>query len=535
VSLSSNTGPTSFTGQLTLTTGTNTAFSATGASGTVRATHTSNTITTTSGTALSVNGPDIATGGLVFQSISANGAASGILLQDTGTTAGLSVNGSGTTDGSGGTLQNISGRAASFINAANITLKNLNFTNANTSDGGTCTDLSTAACNAVIHLNNVPTVSIDNINVSGTTAQQGINGLSVSNFSLTNSNLADCGDEVEEGCIKMRELTGTCSITGSDLSFPGADVVEIVNTVGPALTLNVSNSTLRDSQSSASGNTGLQVRSQGTASMVVNVTNSSFLRIRTHGINAQAINSASNDVDVTNSTFDPGTGTMIGMSMEADNTATMVFNIQNNPTIYSRNGPAVNVFGDTSATINGRINDNPDVQVKTNVGSNVGSGIRVNVNKDATARVEIKNNTVNVGSDDAGIDLSGIGKVTANPGGATNTLNATVTGNNVTIGATSTYGIVILAATNAGDTNAICANVGTNAITRNPSSIASFRARVPSAAGFFRLEGFVTDPEATWNAKGNTPVSAGGSEVSFGGSGTFAACTAALPTNPGPN
>ena len=35
-----------------------------------------------------------------------------------------------------------------------------------------------------------------------------------------------------------------------------------------------------------------------------------------------------------------------------------------------------------------------------------------------------------------------------------------------------------------------------------------------------------------YGINGNTPTSSGGSEVSFGGSGTFGSCTAALPTNP---
>lgn len=511
-------------------------FNATGGAGGVTVSGSGNSITSTTGTALSMVSTNIGSE-MTFQSISANGASKGIVLQSTGPTAGLTVTGTGVTDGSGGTIQNITARGGEFITTKALSLKNMNFTNANTSDGGTCTDLSTAACNAAIYLSSVTTVTFDNINVTGTTAQQAINGINVSDLTLTNSTLTNCGSSgsIEEGCIKIRELTGTCSISSSDLSFPGQDVVEIVNMAGPTLTLDVDSSTFRDSQSSGAGGNGIQARSQGTASMVLNVTNSSFLRLRTNGLQATAINSASNDVDVTNSTFDTGTGTMIGLDLDADNTGTLVFNVQNNPMIYARNGPAVNVFGDTNAVISGRINNNPDVQVKSNVGSNVGSGIRVNINKDATAKIEVKNNVVNVGSDDAGIDLSAIGKTTANPGGATNTLDATVTGNNVTIGATSTYGIIILSATNAGDTNALCANVGTNAITRNPASIASFRARVPGASGFFRMEGFVTNAEATWNAKSNTPTSTGGSEVSFGGSGTFAACVAALPTNPGPS
>ncbi len=504
-----------------------------------------NTLTTTTGTALNVINTSIAASGLTFQSINVNGASKGIILNTTGTAAGnggLTVTGVSTTAGSGGTIQNISVRGAEFTTTKALSLKNMNFTNANTTDAGgvgVCDDLTTTGCNAAIYLSGVSGAAFDRINITGTTVEEGINGNNVSNFSLSNSTLTNCGTNGggadlpgEESCIKMRELTGTSSITNSDLSFPSADVVEIVNTAGPLLTLNVNSSIFRDSQSSASGNTGLQARSQGTASMALNVTNSSFVQIRTVGLQATAINSASNDVDVSNSTFDTGTGTMIGLDLDADNTGTLVFNVQNNPRIWSSNGPAINVFGDTNATINGRINNNPDVRVLTHVGSNVGSGIRANINKDANARLEVKNNVVNVGSDDAGIDLSAIGKTTANPGGTTNTLDATVTGNTVTIGSTSTYGVVILDATNAGDTNALCANVSTNTITRDPSSITSFRARVPSANGFFRMQNFVTDAEATWNGNSNMPTSAAGSEVSFGGSGTFATCTVALPTNP---
>jgi hypothetical protein len=549
VSLTSNTGTITFAGGLLLSTGANAAFTATGG-GTVAVCDDNpcnpaatgalvNTLATTTANALNVTNTNISSNNLEFRSISANGATKGIVLNNTGTGAGaggLKVTGSGATDGSGGTIQNISIRGAELIGTKGLSLKNMNFTNANTTDAAGCTDLATSACNAAVYMSGVSGAALDNVNITGTTAQQGINGLNVSDFALTNSTVTNCGTPgtTEEGCVKMRELTGTSTIGSSDLAFPSADVVEIVNTSG-SLLLNVDSSTLRDSQSSPTGATGLQVRSQGTANIVMNVTNTSFLRIRTTGLNAQAINTASNDVDVSTSTFDPGTGTGIGLDLDADHTATLKFNVENNPKIYSRNGPAINVFADTSANVNGRINNNPDVQVKTNVGANTGSGIRANINKDAIARLEVKNNVVNIGSDDAGIDLSGLAKTTANPGGATRSLDATVTGNNVTIGATSTYGIILISAASAGNTNAVCGNVSLNSVTRNPSSIASFRARVASAAGFLLMQNFVTNAEATWNANGNTPASAGGSEVSFGGSGTFGTCTAALPTNPALN
>ena len=534
VFLNSNTGATmNFTGGVVLNTGANAAFMATGG-GTVNVTGSSNTLTTTTGTALNITSTTIGSSNVTFLSISASGASKGMILNTTGSSGSLNVTGTGTTDASGGTIQNISVRGAEFISTNGVSLKNMAFVNANNTDAGSvgvCDDLTTTGCNADMYLSSVTGITLDNVDISGTTVEEGINGNNVSNFTLTNSTITGCGNEIEEGCLKMRNLTGTCAISNSNISFPGADVVEIVNSSG-SLLLNVNSSTFRDSQASGSGNTGIQLRNQGTSSGIINVNNSTFLRIRTVGLHVTAINSGSADVDVTGNTFDPDTGTMIGIDLDADNTGNLKFNVVNNTKIYSRNGPAINVFGDTNAVINGRINDNPDVQVKVNAGSNVGSGIRANINKDATARLEVKNNVVNVGSDDAGIDLTGIGKVTANPGGGTNTLDATVTGNNVTIGATSTYGLFTISASNAGDTNAICLNIASNTVTRNPSSIASLRARVPSASGFYRMNGFVTNPEATWNSNGNTPASSGGSEVSFGGSGTFGLCTAALPTNP---
>lgn len=103
ISLNSNTGATvRFTGGLSLATGANPAFSAAGG-GTIEVTGTSNTITTTTGTPLSVRNTTIGSGGLTFRSISSNGAASGILLENTGTSGGLTVTGS-SSGSCGGTL-----------------------------------------------------------------------------------------------------------------------------------------------------------------------------------------------------------------------------------------------------------------------------------------------------------------------------------------------------------------------------------------------------------------------------------------------
>src|SRR5581483_820093 len=92
VSLTSNSGSISFTGTLTLSTGSNPAFAATGG-GTVTSTDTASTLTTTTATALNVANTTIGAGGLHFKSISSNGATNGIVLNNTGSTAGLTVHG----------------------------------------------------------------------------------------------------------------------------------------------------------------------------------------------------------------------------------------------------------------------------------------------------------------------------------------------------------------------------------------------------------------------------------------------------------
>ena len=85
VSLTNNTGATiNFTGGgLDIDATSGSGFVATGG-GTVNVTLTGNTIATTTGTALNVANTTIGASGLTFQSISANGASSGIVLNNTG-------------------------------------------------------------------------------------------------------------------------------------------------------------------------------------------------------------------------------------------------------------------------------------------------------------------------------------------------------------------------------------------------------------------------------------------------------------------
>src|SRR5207244_3063229 len=132
--LDNNDGATiSFSGGLTLNTGAHTAFTATnGGTVNVTGTNTIGAAAALSTTAVNIADTTIGASGVTFKSIAVNGAAKGVSLNNTSGT--FSVTGTGTTDGSGGTIQSISGRGIEVIGPASapqptISIKNMHLTN----------------------------------------------------------------------------------------------------------------------------------------------------------------------------------------------------------------------------------------------------------------------------------------------------------------------------------------------------------------------------------------------------------------------
>jgi hypothetical protein len=219
----------------------------------------------------------------------------------------------------------------------------------------------------------------------------------------------------------------------------------------------VDSSTFSDTQPNPPGSTGIIARASG-GSMTINVTNSNFLRLRSNAFNGTAQGSSVFDVDISGSTFDSEAGIGIGIALASDNTANMVFNIQNNPKIWSRNGIAVSVLGDGTSTFMGRIQNNPSVQVQ----SGSGTGIGTQVNTRATGIVSITGNTVFGVPNDAGITAIALGKTVAGAGG---TLNATISNNNVTIGDLANASRrVPVAVLSVNSTSLVCVNVANNVV-----------------------------------------------------------------------
>ena len=243
-----------------------------------------NTITTTTGTALTVTNTTIGAGGLWFHSISSNGAPNGIVLTNTGAQRRLTVTGAGTA-GTGGTIQNSTQRGARFVSANNISLSWMNFTGngtANVTPAALCGDALAGTndnCAAGIDLQSVNGVSLTGVHVSGG-AQIGINGKNVTGLTLTGVEVNNAGNEAKEDGIQIHNLFGVAAWAGLNAHDNAAAQVEIQNAGSAPVNLTMTSPQLTAAgfQSSVTGAQGLLFSGSGSADMTLSVTNATFAR-----------------------------------------------------------------------------------------------------------------------------------------------------------------------------------------------------------------------------------------------------------------
>jgi hypothetical protein len=184
VTLTNNTGATiGFSGGgLAITTTTGNGFSATGG-GSVTVTGAGNSINSTGGTAVNVAGTTIGDGGIVFVSVSADGAVPGIVLDGTGGTHGLLVTGDGATPGSGGTINNTAGYGIALTTTGANDLRFVNVTGAGGGISGS--SFGALAVNTVsVATTGAPALNLATGTVSGTFPSVNVSGSSGHGVSL---------------------------------------------------------------------------------------------------------------------------------------------------------------------------------------------------------------------------------------------------------------------------------------------------------------------------------------------------------------
>ena len=215
-------------------------FTATGG-GTVNVTGT-NTIGATTApttTALNVGNTTIGASDLTFRSISANGAANGIVLNNTGAFGSLIVTGDtgSANNNSGGTIQNAT---------------------------------------VGISLTDTRDVALDQMNIHHTT-QNGIDGFRVTNFTLTNSKVETTGTasiagDYEVNAIAFMDragandntLDGTVTITGNTITEPERNAISIETWAGTIINLNISSNTISGGTTNARIQDAIHAFAQGT-------------------------------------------------------------------------------------------------------------------------------------------------------------------------------------------------------------------------------------------------------------------------------
>jgi hypothetical protein len=394
-------------------------------SGTVTVTGSNNSINSTSAIALNVVNTDIGGGGLNFVRIDAGNntaaadAVNGIVLNTTGSTAGLTVTGDGGTanNGSGGTIQNTTGDGISLTSTMNVVLGRMDIT------------------------------GVDGI---------GINGNGVYGLVLTRLNISGSGDSAaaDEGGIRILELTGDAShltqFNNISVTNSFEHNVFIRNTGGTLSNLVVANSTF--SNNGASTQAGMHFIMEtntgglaGTPTMTAHFTGNTFTGSTTAGqLTSHALQAASNDGllsifigDGTLAGRNTFTTNAVGIDLDTSLAGNLNFNVNNN-LLTDTTSNAINIFRGASSTgtVNGFVLNNViGTQGVATSGSEHGSGIRVGAEGGGTTRVLIDNNIVqSIGvsgvSGGPSIDLSQ--GIAAPPAGyVEGTLHATVVNNTI--------------------------------------------------------------------------------------------------------
>ena len=273
-----------FDGGLDLDTGTNTGLSVSSA-GTLEITGT-NTIDTSTGIAVDIEDTTIGASGVTFQSISSNGASTGIKLEDV-TGGNFTVTGVGTTAGSGGLIQNSAGLG--------------------------------------INLNNSDVVFFENLDVKSSSGS-GVFSTGVFALTFENATIQTNGSSPGQHGIHIFSPTGgTASIQNSSLLNNYGSNIDFSASSGLG-GLSVTGSTI--SQNQNSGDPGIRVAASGTGNAALLVGDSTISQHLGTGVEVFGSGSSSLNVTVTGGNdFDANWD---GLTLGVDGSTVAVFDIAGN-------------------------------------------------------------------------------------------------------------------------------------------------------------------------------------------------------------
>ncbi len=467
--------------------------------GTLQVSGSGNTVDTGTGTAVNVADTSIAAAGVTFQRVAANGAANGIVLDNTGTAAGLTVTGVGgacatTADAcTGGTIQSTTGDALSLATTRTVSLTRMKIRN-----------------------------SLGN----------GIRGDAVTNLALADSVVDNNGDDAatDEAGLHLTDLAGTSSVVRTLVANSPEDNARIVNASATLTQLDVTDSTFRDTDTASPGNDGLLLQADGGA-ITADVLGSTFLRNRANGLQVITNGTGSMNVEVDDSagaqsTFDDNN---IGVSIAHNASGTFSYAVRDltidgidvAPGTGGSASPInLNLATGATTTMNGTVTGN----TLTNSNSTTGPGIRVIGNGTATMTALLQSNTISQ------VANRGI-EVIARDG--SNRINATVADNSVTLNdALAADAIRVDAGSVSTDTTTICADIRGNTASTTAVGLFGIRVRQRFPGTSYILEDYAGAPtdDAAVQAFLSGTNNAATASADHGGAGFTS--TADCPTPP---
>ncbi len=386
INLTTNTGATiNFTNTLTLNTGANAAFTATGG-GTITATDANSTIITTTATALNVVSTTIGAGNLKFKSISSNGSANGIVLTSTGTTGSLIVTGNGgaSSDGSGGTIQATTGHAILINNACNVNLGYMNITNPGV------TGIQAGPLGYVYGSN------------SSTTGPN--------NVSVNHCNISDnAGNVSTDDGITLANTTGNISITNSSINAARHQGITIDNVDNNMASMLISSTSVTNTP----GGDGILIQMRGTSVMTTGTIGGASAALgNTVSSNSatgiQVSNADNGNILSLNIQFNTLNANNAGIDLDIAQAASLTATVQNN-TLTNHHTTALNTVASTTSsgastlTVTFR-NNNIGIAGVLDSGSGIGTGIRV-ANGGVNVNLTIDGNVIREVPNGRGIDI----------------------------------------------------------------------------------------------------------------------------------
>ncbi|GAB4496707.1 MAG: hypothetical protein OHK0019_28930 [Saprospiraceae bacterium] len=399
ITLSSNTAATiNFTGGgLTITTTSGTGFSATGG-GTVSVQGSGNTINSSSGIALNVVNTTIGASGMNFQSISSGNntaapdPANGIVLNNTGSSGGLTVAGTGSS-GTGGTIQNTTSDGVYLNQTINPSLSYMNINDA--ADNGIFVDA--------------------------------VSGLSLSNLFMDSNGAQSEGGAIQDCGIHIEDLIGT-SNTISNSTIQDSRNTNLdwnPNSSSSMSTLTVTNTNLNHAGEgvSSQGNAGINLVATGTANVKLvvisgQIKNNAAAGILATGSSGTTVYTDIDGVDMISSAppapvltgaCDPqpgnygnGVGTNFGINLTSTGTSNQRHRVNNVQIAYTGIAPCDGGLGSAIGFIPSGTGTF-DITITNNTIGLVGAprsgnenvfGIAGDVQGSGTVRMNVSNNTV---------------------------------------------------------------------------------------------------------------------------------------------